>query len=215
MYLNWARLKGFEAKIIHEKLASPKLTREIILLIEGVAIYGLLRGEAGMHEMVFGRTPKHAKQTRYVKVRVLPVVDSDDSEIPDSEISLEKHKARGTGLRCRRYKSTVTITHRPSATSFSITSELTPDEAAPLIEDLLHSELAHRQSLESSALEPGEESAMVEDIIRKYSFNPRPSARDARTGVTTHNLSELWKGALDEFLYASLRERSGNHPAGN
>jgi peptide chain release factor 2 len=215
MYLNWAKLKGFESKILNESLHSPKHTKEITLLIEGVAIFGMLKGEAGMHEMVYGRTPGKAKKSVFVKVRVLPVVDKDDSEVPSSEISIEKRNTKGTGLRCKRYKSTIKITHRPTADSITATNDLTPDEAAPLIEDLLHSELAHRQSLESSALEPGEESAMVEDIIRKYTFNPRPAVRDARTGVTTHNLGELWKGALDEFLYAILRERSGNHPADN
>ncbi len=215
-YRNWAHLKGFEAKIIHEELATPKLTREIILLIEGVAIYGMLRGEAGMHEMVFGRTPKHAKQSKFVKVRVLPVMDGGDSEIPDSEISIEKQKARGTGLRCKRYKSTVTITHRPSATSRSITSDLAPEEAAPIIEDLLHSELAHRQSQTSSAPASGtEEAVQVEDIIRKYTFNPRPSARDARTGVTTNNLSELWKGRWTNSSMPRCEPGTRTNPPGD
>ncbi len=213
MYLNWAHLKGFEVKILHEDLASPKITREVLLLIEGVAVYGLLKGEAGMHEMVYGRTPQHSKKSKFVKVRVLPLVDSDDSNIPASEISIEKQRSRGTGLRCKRYKSTLTITHRPSATSLKITSELSPEEAAPLVEDLLYSELAHRQFLQSSA-QTNEDSAQVEDIIRKYTLSPRPSARDARTGVFTNNLNELWKGALDEFLYATLRERNPSQAGG-
>ena len=56
--------------------------------------------------------------------------------------------------------------------------------------------------------------AQVEDIIRKYTLSPRPSARDARTGVFTNNLNELWKGALDEFLYATLRERNPSQAGG-
>lgn len=213
MYLNWAHLKGFEAKIVHEDLFSPKITRDILLLIEGVAVYGMLRGEVGMHEMVYGRTPQHAKKSKFVKVRVLPVVDSEDVNISPGEISLEKIRARGTGLRCKRYKSTVTITHRPSATSLKITSELTPEEAAPLVEDLLHSELACRQLMQSSA-QADFDVVQVEDIVRKYTLTPRPSARDSRTGVFTNNLNELWKGALDEFLYATLRERNITQASG-
>jgi protein subunit release factor B len=143
----------------------------------------------------------------------LPVRDSDDANISPAEISLEKMKAKGTGLRCKRYKSTVTITHRPSATSLKITSELTPEEAAPLIEDLLHSELAYRELLQSSA-QTNHDAIQVEDIIRKYTLTPRPSARDSRTGVFTNNLNELWKGALDEFLYATLRERNHSQAGG-
>ena len=196
-----------------EELFSPKQTRELTLLIEGVAIFGMLRGEAGMHEMVYGRTPKHAKKSKFVKVRVLPVVDSEDSDIPPSEISIEKQKAHGRGLRCKRYKSTVTVTHRPSATTISATSDLSPEEAAPLVEDLLHSELAYRQMLEAGEEDPGsQEAVQVEDIIRKYTLRPRPSVRDARTGVTMNNLNDLWKGALDEFLYAALRAQEREPP---
>ncbi len=212
MYIHWAQLKGFEAKIIDEELFSPKQTRQLTLLVEGVAIFGMLRGEAGMHEMVYGRTPKHAKKSKFVKVRVLPVADSDDSDIPPSEVSLEKQKTHGRGLRCKRYRSKVTATHRPSATSISATSDLSPEEAAPLVEDLLHSELAYRQMLEAGGEDPeSQEAVQVEDIIRKYTLRPRPSVRDARTGVTANNINELWKGAIDEFLYAALRAR--NEPA--
>ncbi len=139
---------------------------------------------------------------------MLPVVDSDDSDIPLSELSLDKQKARGQGLRCKRYKSAVTITHRPSATTISAKTDLGLDDAAALIEDLLHSELAHRQLLQSAPASLDQENAVqVEDIIRKYTLHPRPSVRDARTGVTTTHLNELWKGALDEFLYAALEMR--------
>lgn len=207
MYLNWARLKGFEAKILHEELQSPKFTKELTLLIEGVAIFGLLRGEAGMHEMVYGRTSRQAKKSKFVKVRVLPVIDQDGSEVLPSEISIEKQKARGTGVRCKRYKSTIRVTHRPTATTLTAKSDLSPDDAAPLVEDWLHSELAYRQSLPSEEQTGMETSVQVEEIVRKYTFRPKPSARDARTGITTNNLNDLWKGALDEFLYAALRAR--------
>jgi len=180
MYLNWARLKGFETKIVHEDLFAPKQTKEIMLLIEGVAIFGMLKSEAGMHELVYGRTPGKAKKSAFVKVRVLPVVDQGDSEIPAAEVSLEKRN--------------------------SARSDLSPDEAAPLIEDLLHSELAWRKSLGSVPTRSDQEAeAQVENILRKYTLRPKPTARDARTGVTTNHLNELWKGALDEFLYAALR----------
>ncbi|WP_166826934.1 AAA family ATPase [Thalassoroseus pseudoceratinae] len=199
MYANWATLKGFGVKTVHEELSKTGATADVVLLIEGVAAFGILRGEDGMHEFVFGRTSDEAKQSFFVRVRVLPLVDSDDDRVPAGEISVNSQRSRGTGLRCNRYRSRTQAKHQASALTVSAQNDLQPDEARPLVEDWLQSELYRQRSLASVSSVHRSETA-----IRKYTIRPQPHARDNRTGVTSQNLSSVWKGEIDEFLYAAL-----------
>lgn len=200
MYCNWARLKGFEARIVHEDLISAKLTREIVLVIEGVAIYGLLAAEEGIHELIYGRTAHSEKQSKFVRVRVLPLVDDRTHAMSSSDVSVERKKAKGNGRRCKRYKSEVKLVHRPSALSIQGRSDLSVDEAEDLLLELLQAEL-HR----THYLQPGAnaQDGSRESLIRKYTIRPHAQAKDPRTDVAS-SLSDLWNGALDPFLYAAL-----------
>lgn len=208
MYSNWAQLKGFEAKLIHEELDGPKKTKAITVLIEGVAAYGILRGEEGMHEFIVGRTAKTRKQSYFAKVRVLPLNERGDSRAPDTEISIDKKKARGAGERCKRYKSTTTATHTPSLVTVTATGPLVPDEAAPIVSDWLQAELHHTRQLTQHSgdwdYSGNPVPAQVETVIRKYTLRPQSSVKDPRTGVAVSNIGEVWKGGVDEFLYAAL-----------
>lgn len=200
MYCNWARLKGFEARIIHEDLISAKLTREIVLVVEGIAIYGLLAAEEGIHELIYGRTAHSEKQSKFVRVRVLPLVDDRTHALASSDVNIERKKAKGNGRRCKRYKSEVKLVHRPSALTIQGRSDLSVDEAQDLLLELLQAEL-HR----THYLQPGSnaQDGSRESIIRKYTIRPHAQAKDPRTDISS-SLSDLWNGALDPFLYAAL-----------
>ena len=204
MYMNWARGKGFQARIVHEELSSPKVSRKIIVLIEGVAIYGLLCGEQGLHEFVYGKTSKTSRQLHYVKVNVLPIVE----ELPSggSDVWIEQRNAHGAGQRCKRYRSEIQATHRASRLSLTVRSDLDKEKAADLVGDLV---LAQRRWIDTLAESNSQaESRTDESVVRRYTLRPSQLAKDSRTGVTTRRLSELWNGAIDPFLSAVLKQRN-------
>ena len=204
MYTHWARHKGFSVTLVHEELFSPKVTRQIILLLEGVSVYGILQGEEGIHEFIHGRTSKTPRYSQFAKVRVLPAVDDDILKVSTAELEVEKHKSHGQGLRCKLYKSQVAVTHGPSLVTVAGHSDLSLARATELLTDLLRAEIYFVRFLDSG--DPGER----EDIRRKYTLRPNQSAKDQRTGVATKNLGDLWQGrGLDDFLYASILERNG------
>ena len=64
----------------------------------------MLRGEAGIHEMVYEKTSKAARQSKYVRVRVLPSVDPAAQPLAD-DLEVEKLPAKGEGRRVKRYQS--------------------------------------------------------------------------------------------------------------
>ncbi len=199
MYANWGKLKGFGVKTVHEELSNAGTTQDVVLLIEGVAAYGILQGEDGVHELVFGRTSDEAKQSFFVRVRVLPLIDSDDDRVPTSEITVNSQRSRGAGVRCDRYRSRSRAKHQTTAVTVTAQNDLQPEEARPLVEDLLQSELYRQRTLRTTKADQQTESA-----VRKYTIRPQPHARDNRTGITSQNLAAVWKGEIDEFLYAAL-----------
>lgn len=205
MYLAWAELKGFETSIIHEELQSPKVTQSIAILIEGVAVRGMLRDEEGLHEFVFGRTDDTPKFTRFVTVRVLPVTEDQDDVVAAGELETSAVKTRGGGLRLKRHRSTVTATHGPTHVSVTARSDRTPDASPALVLDWLCAEIRRRGIVSEELPPPG--TVGVEQSIRRYTMRPQQTARDNRTGVTTTNLQALWKGELDEFLQAAVARR--------
>ena len=208
MYRQWAEFKGFEVTLLHEELFSPKITKQVALLIEGVAVYGILQGEVGIHEFLYNRTSQAPRQSRLAKVRVLPAIDDDVLKLPTSELEITKQKSQGKGLRCKLYKSQVTVTHLPSHVSVTGRSDLATSQAAELLTDWLRAEMHAVRYLESDASGGDHES-----IRRKYTLRPQQHVKDQRTGVATRNLGELWQGrGLDEFLYATILQRNGRIP---
>jgi protein subunit release factor B len=73
------------------------------------------------------------------------------------------------------------------------------EEARSTVLDLLHAERKRQEFLAE-----GRQVPESEESVRRYTMRPQQSAKDQRTGVETHNLRELWKGAIDEFLTAGL-----------
>jgi len=208
MYRQWAEFKGFEVTVLHEELFSPKIAKEVAMLIEGVAVYGVLQGESGIHEFIYNRTSQAQRMSRLAKVRVLPAVDDEVLKLPASELEISKQKSQGKGLRCKRYNSLVTVTHLPSHVSVTGRSELVASQAAELLTDWLRAEMHAVRYLESDASNGDHET-----IRRKYTLRPQQHVKDQQTGITTRNLGELWQGrGLDEFLYATILQRNGRAP---
>lgn len=195
MYINWSKRKGLSSTIVHEELISPKITREVVLLIEGVAIYGLLSAEDGLHEFIYGRTSKAARETHFVKVRIMAIVDNDTAEL--GALTSKKQTCKGIGLRTPRYRSQVQVTHVASGTSVKLRSGLTIDKAEELAKELLAADLRRTTHVPKPLNQPDE-------VVRRYTMRPNQSAKDIRTGHVTHNLRELWNGDIDDFLAAAI-----------
>jgi protein subunit release factor B len=204
MYLNWAQHKGLSTAVVHESLFDNGSTRELVALVGGVSAYGVLSGEDGIHEFNYGKTSKQPKIGRFVRVRVLPIVETPGVDLGSQHVECRRATAKGSGKHVPRYKSRVTLTHRPSLVSVQATNGLPPEKSAELCQDWLQGELARRK-MNAAANGSG---TGTETVVRKYSLRPTTSARDERTGISTSALRELWNGALDVFLHARLAEHS-------
>ena len=139
MYSGWARSKGFRVVIAHEELHSRKVTREMVLLIEGIAVYGLLRHEQGLHEFVSGKPASASRKTAFVKVHVLPIVEHEDLEGEQAKVTTKR--LRGTALRSERFRTEAKAVDHKSGRQICIRNRLgRPLESKTIAHDLLYAE---------------------------------------------------------------------------
>lgn len=196
MYLKWAKRKEFTASIIHEDLLSPEAARQIVLLVDGISVFGVLRGEIGIHEFVYDKSSQHARETRYVSVRVLPLGRTIGPNLSPADLEVAKQSAKGKGKLIARYKADVVVTHQATSVSVRARSGADPEQTLAWCEDWLRAELASRES-------PALSNGASEQVVRRYNMRPHARAVDQATGLDAP-LKELWLGDLDPFLQARL-----------
>jgi ATP-dependent Clp protease ATP-binding subunit ClpC len=204
MYANWAHSKGFQAVVLHEDLLADDCVRQLTLLIEGTAVYGILRGEEGIHEMLYERTSKTNKQSKYVRVRVLPLVESAIQPLAAEDVVVERRPPRGKGIRVKKCVSHLLISRKDGSLCVEGRSGLKADRAAELLRELLRAELYRLNTLGDAESGAGRS----DEVIRRYTLRPHPAAKDRRTGAKRSGLADLWNGDLDEFLEAYMIQQS-------
>ncbi len=204
MYAGWAKSKGFSTTWVHEETSQdPQVSRSITLLIEGVSVFGILRSEEGVHEIVYGKSGMKEKTSKYVKVELLPQLEGSETVLSSFDIGVEEKSAKGKGICIARYRSDVTLTHKPSLISVQGKSGQESQEATEVLTDLLTSRVRRRQLVDSGATERAA-ADHLDQVIRKYTISPRRSVKDQRTGVSTTRLDDVWAGGIDDFIKAQI-----------
>ena len=193
MYTNWARRRGFQVRILHEALQEKRKTAQFVMLIEGVAIYGLLGSERGVHKFVYDKTSKEKRYSSYVRVDVYPLLDSSDTSLPERDLDIKIQKAQGKGLRCKHYRSDVTVTHTGTHHAIRGVSDLSASKAQEMLLELVRSRVHEGLWLKEK---PGSEPA----VVRVYGMRPQTYAKSPDSGISTRRLDALWKGRLEPFL---------------
>ncbi|HEX4147740.1 MAG TPA: AAA family ATPase [Pirellulales bacterium] len=202
MYIRWAHRHGFQSTVLHEVLADEKTTRELAVLLSGVSLYGVLRGESGIHEFIYGKTSKEPKRSVFCSVRIWPALEGA-AELPADELECRVESVKGAGKQVPRYRSQVTLTHLPLAITVQTKNGLARQPAIDMCRDYLQARLAARRQQQEAGMADG----AVEPVVRKYTLRPTSLAKDQRTGASTNSLRELWNGSLGGFLDAFLSKR--------
>lgn len=203
MYTHWSRLRGFDVSLVHEDLCDADHTRELVMLVSGASVYGILRGEEGIHEFLYRKTGRHAKVAKFARVRVLPTIKPTQADVGSAALRKKSQAAKGAGRRIKRYKSLVTLQHKATEMQVQARGDLPAAQLAALCGDWLLAELARREQGPENHGESPRPS-----VVRRYTLRPTHSAKDLRTGVMTHDLKQLWSGGLDEFLHAYVVQRA-------
>jgi peptide chain release factor 2 len=213
MYLRYAEIKNWKAKIISEMRAQDAGIKSATVEIIGKLAYGHLRAEAGVHRLVrlSPFNANHLRQTSFALVEVLPEIDKiEEVDLKPSDLRIDTYRASGAGgQHVNKTDSAVRITHLPTgivATSQSERSQLqNKEKTMKILRAKLFQKAQTDKDKEKKDLKG--EHALVQwgSQIRSYVLHPYKQVKDHRTKYESKNPDEVLDGKLDGFIEAFLK----------
>ncbi|MGE0712014.1 MAG: AAA family ATPase [Planctomycetota bacterium] len=185
MYQRYLRGKGFSVVVVYEAVTNRGTVREAGLRVEGLCAFGLLAGEAGLHQWI-ARDPqdRRNREVAFARVSVLPPPEHD---LRTGEVTVERRRVRDVeGVLLRKHHQHLVLTHA--------TSQLAVDGSVDA------HELAEAGAMEFLAARVGQP-AEGEDagVVRRYVLSSQSVVRDIATNVKLH-LEPVLDGRIDEFI---------------
>jgi peptide chain release factor 2 len=213
MYTRWAEAHGHAVKMMDANPGEEAGIKSATLHIQGDAVYGYLKVEAGVHRLVRISPFDAAKRrhTSFASVDVSPEVDEAiDVEILDKDLRVDTYRSSGAGgQHVNVTDSAVRITHLPTGIVAQCQSERSQHKNRGTAMKLLRARL-YRIEEEKKAAERAKERGEKREIawgsqIRSYVLQPYTMVKDHRTDAQEGNTQGVLDGRLDNLLQAALR----------
>jgi peptide chain release factor 2 len=219
MYLRWGERHHYPVDVLDTSYAEEAGIKSATFQVKAPYAYGTLSVEQGTHRLVrispFDNQGR--RQTSFVGVEVLPVVESSDHvEIPDDEIRVDVYRSSGPGGQgVNTTDSAVRITHLPTNIVVSCQNERSQIQNRASAMAVLQAKLLERRREE-------EQSAMnaLKDAgnswgnqMRSYVLHPYQMVKDLRTDFEVGNPQAVLDGEIDGFIEAGIRWRRNSENA--
>ena len=207
MYIRYAERQGWKTEIISQSDTGVGGIKEISFMIKGKGAFSRLKYESGVHRVQ--RVPVTESQGRIhtstATVAMLAEVDDVEINIPDTDIKMDVYKSAGAGGQSVQKNSTaVRLTHLPTGMVVQCQDERSQLQNRMRAMSILKARLYEieeqkRQdeidATRKSQVGTGERS----EKIRTYNF-PQSRLTDHRINFSSHNLSNILDGDLDDVL---------------
>ncbi len=211
MYNYYADSMGFKTSLMEASESLAGGYTLISFMVKGNDAYRHFKFESGSHRVQ--RVPKTETQGRVhtstATVLVLPDIEEDVIEIPDSDLTIETHRASGAGgQHVNKTDSAVRITHIPTGISVNCQdgrSQLANKETAlKLIRSRVYEELKKRKEAEKGAIRKSKiGTGDRSEKIRTYNY-PQNRVTDHRISLTLNQLDRIVEGKLNDIISALL-----------
>lgn len=213
MYSRYAEKQGWKVEIIDSNPTELGGFKEVIFEINGKGAYSRLKYESGVHRVQ--RVPSTEAggriHTSAATVAVLPEAHEVDIEINPDDLRIDIYRASGHGGQgVNTTDSAVRITHIPTGLVVTCQDERSQlknkDKAMKVLRARLLEKVQEEQEREiaqnrRSQVGSGDRS----ERIRTYNF-PQGRITDHRINLTTHQLTNVLQGELDELIDALVAE---------
>ncbi|GHV05794.1 peptide chain release factor 2 [Clostridia bacterium] len=212
MYTRWAERQGFTYKILDYLDGDEAGLKHAVILIEGVNVFGYLKGEMGVHRLVrispFDASGR--RHTSFAAVEIMPELPDDvQIEIRDEDLKVDTYRSGGAGgQHVNKTESAIRITHLPSGVVVACQNERSQTQNRAMAMKMLRSklvEIQQAQHLDRIDDIKGEQKAIEwGSQIRSYVFMPYTMAKDHRTGFEMGNINAVMDGEIGGFISAYL-----------
>ena len=206
MYTRFAERRRWKVDVLSTSESGVGAIKEVVALIEGARVYSRLKYESGVHRVqrVPATEASGRIHTSTATVAVLPEAEEVDVAIDAKDLRIDTFCSSGPGGQSvNTTYSAVRITHLPTGLVVSQQDEKSQiknkAKAMKVLRARLyememqrrHDEIAQDRK---SQVGTGERS----EKIRTYNF-PQNRVTDHRIGFTTHRLTDMLNGDLDEM----------------
>jgi peptide chain release factor 1 len=209
MYTRFAERRGLKVELLQLSEGSLGGLKEAVFAARGPQAYGTLRYESGVHRVQ--RVPETEAQGRIhtsaATVAVLPEAEEVDVKIEDKELRVDVFRSSGPGGQSvNTTDSAVRVTHIPTGLVVQCQDQKSQLQNKLKALEILRSRLLDRMVAEQEAERARARRAQVgtgdrSAKIRTYNF-PQNRVTDHRIGFSSHNLSDVLDGKLDDLLNA-------------
>lgn len=216
MYSRWATKSKVDLELISQSADKEAGLKSVSFSLKNkLFLYGLLKGEHGVHRLV-RLSPFNAqnlRQTSFAQVEVLPILE-DESEVSltDNDLKIDVFKSSGPGGQSvNTTDSAVRITHLPTNLVVSIQNSRSQFKNKQLALTILKAKLAKLQ-LEQRLqklddLKKDKLPNQWGSQIRSYVMHPYKQVKDLRTQHIQTNIEAVLDGQIDDFLEEYLNYR--------
>lgn len=215
MYQRWAEERGFSMELLDMSPAEEAGIRNATMAIRGPQVYGLLKGETGVHRLIrispFDSAGR--RQTSFAAVDVIPEPDDSYSVEIDwaKDIREDVQRSGGAGgQHVNKTDSSIQLTHLETGVIVRCENERSQHKNRAtarkmMIAKLYKMEMDRRDAEKAARRDSKTKIGFGGEPIRHYVLHPESYAKDARSGYKVGNPNALLDGKLDPFLEAYLR----------
>ncbi|MBL0090144.1 MAG: peptide chain release factor 1 [Ideonella sp.] len=221
MYLRFCERQGWRSEVLSENASDLGGYKELVLRIEGEAVYGQLKFESGGHRVQ--RVPATESQGRIhtsaCTVAVMPEPDeAAEVNINPSELRIDTFRASGAGgQHVNKTDSAIRITHLPTGIVAECQDDRSQHRNKAKAMAVLLARLRDKERIEREAKEAATRKSLVgtgdrSDRIRTYNF-PQGRLTDHRINLTLYKLGAIMEGDLGDVIAALQSAQAQNQLA--
>ena len=210
MYLRHAERQGWKTEIMSESVSDLGGYKEVVVRVEGDAVYEALKYESGGHRVQ--RVPQTETQGRIhtsaCTVAVLPEPDeAEEVTLNPADLRIDTYRASGAGgQHINKTDSAVRVTHIPTGLVAECQDDRSQHRNKAKALAVLGARLRDKDRLERQAKDAAQRKSLIgsgdrSDRIRTYNF-PQGRLTDHRINLTLYKLGAVMEGELDEVIAA-------------
>ena len=209
MYTRYAEGRRWKIDMISVNENGIGGFKEVVFMVVGSGAYSRLKYESGVHRVQ--RIPETESggriHTSTVTVAIMPEVEEVDVQLDPNDYHFDVFRATGHGGQCvNTTDSAVRLTHHPTGIVISCQDEKSQlknkEKALKVLRARLY-DLEQQKQHDALAQERRSQVGTGDrsEKIRTYNF-PQGRVTDHRIKLTTHRLTEVLDGDLDEIIDA-------------